>query len=214
MRPLFALHSPPTHHLPCAYPARAADLAETYPKNAPLDRLLDTERQKVCPFLRWDAPYLSDAFLRRPTSASCGVVLDIGANIGLSALPPAALGWRVLAFEPNAYNVQRLRLNLHLNGLHDPRHVHIVHAAAGESNGTATLYSPEEEKFSAVSSLTKANLQHYHRTGKGHRRVYRRTRLLRLDDYFTRAAPQGGAQQDLWELVGVIKLDVQARRDC
>ena len=59
----------------------------------------------MCPFLRWDAPYLSDAFLKAPTSSrSCGVTLDVGANIGLSTLPPAARGWQVIAFEPNANN--------------------------------------------------------------------------------------------------------------
>ena len=78
-------------------------IANNYPRGD-LIVYFNREAKNMCPFLRWDAPYLSDAFLRVPTSSSCGVVLDVGANIGLSTLPPAARGWQVIAFEPNPEN--------------------------------------------------------------------------------------------------------------
>ena len=174
-----------------------------YPMTA-IKPFFGNERRKMCPFLRWDAPYLSDGFLRRPSPASCGVVLDIGANIGLSSLPPAALGWRVIAFEPNAYNVQRLRLNLALNGFQSETHVHVVHAAVSNTSGEATLFSPAKEQFAAVSSLSGANLQYFLKSRYANRVVGRRTRLVRLDEYIRGV---GGA--GLWQSVGVIKLDVQ-----
>ena len=174
-----------------------------YPMTA-IKPFFGNERRKMCPFLRWDAPYLSDGFLRRPSPASCGVVLDIGANIGLSSLPPAALGWRVIAFEPNAYNVQRLRLNLALNGFQSETHVHVVHAAVSNTSGEATLFSPAKEQFAAVSSLSGANLQYFLKSRYANRVVGRRTRLVRLDEYI-----RGVAGAGLWQSVGVIKLDVQ-----
>ena len=75
--------------------------------------------QLNCAYLGWGAPYLSDEFLGRPDT--CGLVVDVGANIGLSVLPPASRGWRVLAIEPNPHNVRRLHLNLVLNGWGDDR---------------------------------------------------------------------------------------------
>ena len=79
-------------------------IANHYPRGD-VSAFFDKEAKGMCPFLRWDAPYLSDAFLKAPTSSrSCGVTLDVGANIGLSTLPPAARGWQVVAFEPNPEN--------------------------------------------------------------------------------------------------------------
>ena len=152
-----------------------------------------------CPYLSWDAPYLSDAFLDRPTD-SCGLVVDVGANIGLAVLPPASRGWRVLAFEPNPQNVDRLRLNVALNGWGSER-VSVVTAAASDRNGSAVLFTPPS-KHAAVSSLNANNVAHFKRT-----RVdlvgRQQTPLLRLDSYFA------GAAASLWRSVRVLKIDTQ-----
>ena len=156
-------------------------------------------------------------------------MLDIGANIGLSTLPPAARGWQVIAFEPNANNVKRLKLNLALNGFHSDTHVHVVHAAISNASGEATLFSPAQEQFAAVSSLTRSNMHYYRRTRA--QPLLRKTPLLRLDDYFGHAERRGRAAdtsdrsgrvaaghatgplptagRTLWGSVGVIKIDVQ-----
>ena len=54
-----------------------------------------------CPYLNWQEPYLSDAFLGRPPS--CGLVVDVGANIGLFSLHCLALAPRatIIAVEPS-----------------------------------------------------------------------------------------------------------------
>jgi FkbM family methyltransferase len=53
-------------------------------------------------------------------------VIDVGANIGLSAITLARLAKRVIAFEPSPPNVEYLRRNLMLNGIDN---VEVVAAA-------------------------------------------------------------------------------------
>ena len=161
-------------------------------------------KSRACrPYLDFDAPYLSDIFLQRPSS--CGLALDIGANIGLAVAPPAAKGWRVLAIEPNEQNVDRLRLNIALNGWRDD-HVMAVTAAASDRNGSALLFSPPSgSRHAAVSSLTADNVKYFKRTqadARG-RHLSKRTRLLRLDEYFSKA------HASLWSSVRLLKVDTQ-----
>lgn len=112
--------------------------------------------------------------------------------------------------------VKRLKLNLALNGFHSDSHVHVVHAAVSNASGEATLFSPAQEQFAAVSSLTRSNMQYYRRTRS--QPLLRKTPLLRLDEYFggaERRTPAGGGgatplkTAELWGSVGVIKIDVQ-----
>ena len=152
-----------------------------------------------CPYGGWDAPYLSDTYLDRPPGG-CGVVIDVGANIGLAVLPPASLGWQVLAFEPNVQNVDRLRLNLAINQWGAER-VSVVTAAVADRNGTATLFTPPS-KHAAISSLSTGNVAHFKRT-KSDDIGQAPTRLLRLDEYISGAAP------GLWNRVRVVKIDTQ-----
>lgn len=79
-----------------------------------------------------------DLFLKyiQPTD----VVYDIGASVGVYALP---LGWKtpqgqVFAFEPDPETGQRLKENVLLNGF---KHVQVMDWAVSDSVGTTTLYS-------------------------------------------------------------------------
>lgn len=47
------------------------------------------------------------------------VMLDIGANQGLSLMPYYAKGWRIIAFEPIPDNVHTIRRNIFINGIRD-----------------------------------------------------------------------------------------------
>ena len=61
-----------------------------------------------------------------------GTLVDVGANIGLVALPIAADGTRVLAFEMLPANCLKLQLACLLNGL---RRVHVLQAAISAEDG-------------------------------------------------------------------------------
>src|SRR5689334_20913943 len=69
-----------------------------------------------------------------------GVVLDVGANIGLSALALAPLlpRGRILAVEPSPRSVAALRCTLALNGLEDRVAVEAV--AMGAAPGEAAFH--------------------------------------------------------------------------
>jgi FkbM family methyltransferase len=124
----------------------------------------------------------------------------VGANIGLSMLPPASRGWRVLAFEPNPQNIARLKLNVALNGWGRER-VAVVTAAVSDRNGSAVLFSPST-KHAAISALTARNVEYYKRARADEVHEHR-TRLLRLDEYFA------GSGSGLWPRVRVLKIDTQ-----
>lgn len=63
--------------------------------------------------------------------------LDIGANIGLTAIPVAAAGHRVIAFEPVPENYEHLLQNVRRNGVSDRMTVH--NKALLDAKGTASF---------------------------------------------------------------------------
>jgi FkbM family methyltransferase len=69
--------------------------------------------------------------IRSPKGA---VVWDIGAHVGYHSLGFAARGASVVAFEPNAANIERLRLNVDRNANLAPR-IKIVSCAVSDSDG-------------------------------------------------------------------------------
>jgi hypothetical protein len=77
-------------------------------------------------------------------------VIDVGANVGLLAVPlarrVAPLGGTVLAIEPVAANAKRLQESIALNGL---RNVLVEICAAGSHSGEATL--TREDAFGQTS---------------------------------------------------------------
>lgn len=126
----------------------------------------------------------------------CGLVVDVGANIGLAVAPAASLGWRVLAFEPIPQNVEQLRLNLFLNGWTADQ-VGLVHTGVSESFGNATIYAPEGREDNTAMSRTAAT-----RNVGGKAKEFS-IPLVSLDDYFAGASP------DLINDVRLIKVDTQ-----
>lgn len=91
-----------------------------------------------------DAPLLR--YLR--TIAPNAVSLDIGANIGLTALAISAFtpAGRVYAFEPSPNNLAYLRANVQANG----SRVEVVGAAVGDGPGTVSLHLPPTGAHSSV----------------------------------------------------------------
>jgi FkbM family methyltransferase len=113
-------------------------------------------------------------------------VLDVGANIGIYTEFLAALvgpSGRVIAFEPEPRNVQRLR-----SATRDLRQVTVVHAGVGPRSGTLRLFVADD-----------LNVDHRtYETDDPSRRVIE-VRAIALDEYLS----EQGSRVD------VIKMDIQ-----
>ena len=84
-----------------------------------------------------------------------GTVLDVGANIGLSALEfsrTAGPAGRVIAFEPHPDTAARLRTNLDRNGA---ANVEIVQSAVGSAPGTITFNESADATLSSASVIPR-----------------------------------------------------------
>ncbi|PKU75890.1 hypothetical protein MA16_Dca005937 [Dendrobium catenatum] len=67
-----------------------------------------------------------------------GIVIDVGANVGMATFSAAAMGFRVVAFEPVFENLQRICDGVFLNRVWDL--VVIFEAAASDRLGNITLH--------------------------------------------------------------------------
>ena len=84
-----------------------------------------------------------------------GTVLDVGANIGLSALEFAratGAGGKVLAFEPHPDTAARLRANLERNRIGN---VEIVQSAVGAAPGTVTFNESADATLSSATLVPR-----------------------------------------------------------
>lgn len=121
------------------------------------------------------------------------VVLDIGANIGLHSLGAAKQlrelgGGRVIAFEPAADSLDKLRAAAELNGLAD--FITLVPVALGERKYKASLHADSryDPADSGVRSLQADG------------EVVQDVPVIRLDDW---------AREQSLDRVDVVKLDVE-----
>jgi FkbM family methyltransferase len=73
---------------------------------------------------------------------SQGVILDVGANVGVAALCLSQLSGRVVCFEPLPENAARLRANLASNGV---LHATVIESAITRLNGKVSFWVPEHE---------------------------------------------------------------------
>jgi FkbM family methyltransferase len=127
----------------------------------------------------------------------CDLILDIGANVGLSVCPALSKKYRVLAFEPIPVNVELLRTNLWLNGW-DVDQVGLVAAGVSSSSGNASIFAPiGQEDNSALASAHVATLN----TGGSAASIF--IDLVSIDEYFD------SANSTLRDKVRFIKIDVQ-----
>ncbi len=95
------------------------------------------------------------------------VVLDVGANVGYLTVPLAlALGesGRLLAFEPEAENVRRLRANLALNEL---KNVDVRQIAIGAQDGEVGLVLADDPAYhSTATAEERRRITSRHETGR------------------------------------------------
>ncbi|XP_022938225.1 uncharacterized protein LOC111444370 [Cucurbita moschata] len=67
-----------------------------------------------------------------------GFVVDVGANVGMASFAAAAMGFRVLAFEPVFENLQRICDGIYLNRVGEL--VNVFQAAASDNLGNITVH--------------------------------------------------------------------------
>jgi FkbM family methyltransferase len=91
--------------------------------------------------------------VRRAIPRGSGVMIDVGAHVGSTALPFARDGWQVHAFEPDSSN--RARLLVALSGLDN---VKVVPAAVSNTIGSLVLY--RSDLSSGISSLSPFHESH------------------------------------------------------
>ncbi len=110
-------------------------LAVAFPENEPgVDYIADVIR-KEAHFPLKSIQLLTLALLGRPK----GVMIDVGGNVGLTAMPPVKLGLveKVVVLEPSPANCDCLRWSLEANGLGNLVEVHQM--AAGDRNGSTSF---------------------------------------------------------------------------
>ncbi|EFJ14528.1 hypothetical protein SELMODRAFT_120129 [Selaginella moellendorffii] len=85
-----------------------------------------------------------------------GVVVDVGANVGMAAFAAAAMGFRVLAFEPVVDNLNKLCDGVYLNRAGSV--VKLFHAAVSDTPGSITLHKVIGRLDNSAVSLSGAKL--------------------------------------------------------
>ena len=99
---------------------------------------------------------LRGVYDERRGEATRPIMIDVGANQGMSLMPYLSLGWEVLAFEPSPRLVRVIQANLDANQHLSPsKRVRLVSAVASNATGSRTLYTPlnGKEGTNSVNAL-------------------------------------------------------------
>ena len=101
------------------------------------DVVSDNIRELAAPYCDPDIVTLGIE-INKTTGGGCGVLLDVGSNIGSCALVWASMGHTAYAIEPMAYNVKLIKKTLENNAFRGT--VTIFPVAAGDTNEDKVLY--------------------------------------------------------------------------
>ncbi|XP_051208948.1 uncharacterized protein [Lolium perenne] len=105
---------------------------------------------------RFRKPDISQTIQELLAKGSGGVVVDVGANVGMAAFAAAVMGFRVVAFEPVFENLQRICDGMYLNRVQDQ--VVVYHAAASDRVGNITMHKVIGRLDNSAISATGAKL--------------------------------------------------------
>ena len=78
-------------------------------------------------------------------------LIDVGANVGLTSIVPAKLGFRVVGFEPEMLNLVFLRRSICSNGDQVRRNYNLIEAAVGAKSGQTTFHVAPRSDGSSIS---------------------------------------------------------------
>ncbi|KAF5482167.1 hypothetical protein F2P56_002756 [Juglans regia] len=120
-----------------------------------------------------------------------GLVVDVGANVGIASFAAAAMGFRVLAFEPVFENLQRFCDGIYLNRVEDL--VTVFEAAASDRTGNITFFKLVGRLDNSAVSATGAKMAF-----KSNEEVEVQVRSIPLNEVIPESEP-----------VLLIKIDVQ-----
>lgn len=120
-----------------------------------------------------------------------GVFVDVGANVGMASFAAAAMGFRVLAFEPVFENLQRICDGIYLNRVGNL--VTVFEAAASDRSGNITFHKLVGRLDNSAVSATGAKLAF-----KSNEEIAVQVRSIPLDKVIPESEP-----------VLLIKIDVQ-----
>ncbi|KAG6723925.1 hypothetical protein I3843_03G226900 [Carya illinoinensis] len=120
-----------------------------------------------------------------------GLVVDVGANVGIASFAAAAMGFRVLAFEPVFENLQRFCDGIYLNRVEDL--VTVFGAAASDRAGNITFFKLVGRLDNSAVSATGAKMAF-----KSNEEIEVQVRSIPLDEVIPESEP-----------VLLIKIDVQ-----
>lgn len=85
-----------------------------------------------------------------------GFVVDVGANVGMASFAAAAMGFKVLAFEPVFENLQRICDGIWFNRVASL--VTVFEAVASDRNGDITFHKVITFLLSQISLVRKIAL--------------------------------------------------------
>ncbi|KAJ4837665.1 hypothetical protein Tsubulata_013876 [Turnera subulata] len=122
---------------------------------------------------------------------SGGLVVDVGANVGMASFAAAVMGFKVLAFEPVMENLQRICDGIWFNRVGEL--VTVFEAAASDRIGNITFYKLVGRLDNSAVSATGAKLAF-----KSNEEVAVQVRTIPLDEIISDSEP-----------VLLIKIDVQ-----
>ncbi|GLJ34016.1 hypothetical protein SUGI_0684150 [Cryptomeria japonica] len=120
-----------------------------------------------------------------------GIVVDVGANVGMAAFAAIAMGYKVVAFEAVFENLQRLCDGMYLNRAGDM--VTFYHAAVSDVPGNLTMHKVVGRLDNSAVSATGAKLAF-----KSNELIPVSVRSITLDTVIHQS-----------ELVILLKIDVQ-----
>lgn len=120
-----------------------------------------------------------------------GIVVDVGANVGMATFAATAMGFRVLAFEPVFENLQRICDGIFLNRAGSL--VTLFAAAASDRHGNITFHKLVGRLDNSAVSETGANLAF-----KSNEKIALQVTSIPLDEVIRESDP-----------VLLLKIDVQ-----
>ncbi|KAK9029700.1 hypothetical protein V6N11_026804 [Hibiscus sabdariffa] len=120
-----------------------------------------------------------------------GVLVDVGANVGMASFAAAVMGFRVLAFEPVLENLQRICDGIWFNRIEEL--ITVFEAAASDRNGNITFHKLVGRLDNSAVSAVGAKLAF-----KSNEEIAVQVRSILLDEVIPESEP-----------VLLLKIDVQ-----